>query len=197
MVDIQKSRPVGQPGSAGGSACPHCGQPMPGRANPDRQERKKLSTGCLVALVIGGIGLVSIPVIGILAAIAIPNFVAMQLRAKRSEAPTNADAIRVAELAYFAAFDSFVELPTCPESLPEREQVPFSGSCAQAWDQFGWTPTGPVRCQYTVVLSPGNELGEEDFEVTAECDVDGDGQSAVYQASRHQKAMMVTPNSQY
>ena len=41
--------------------------------------------------------MIVVAIIGILAAIAIPSFLAMQLRAKRSELPTNLDAIRTAE----------------------------------------------------------------------------------------------------
>ena len=44
--------------------------------------------------------LIVVAIIGILAAIAIPNFLAMQLRAKRAELPSNLDGIRTAEKAY-------------------------------------------------------------------------------------------------
>ena len=51
--------------------------------------------------------MIVVAIIGILAAIAIPNFVAMQYRAKRSEVPSNVDGIKTAELAYDAAFDTY------------------------------------------------------------------------------------------
>ena len=47
--------------------------------------------------------MIVVAIIGILAAIAIPNFVAMQSKSKRPEVPGNVDAIKTAELARFDA----------------------------------------------------------------------------------------------
>jgi hypothetical protein len=60
---------------------------------------------------------------GVLSAIAIPNYLAMQLRAKRSEAPTNLDAIRTAEKAYHAEWDAFTSVGPCPLYVPGRTAV--------------------------------------------------------------------------
>ena len=49
--------------------------------------------------------MIVVAIIGILAAIAIPNFVDMQYRAKRAEVPSNVDGIKTAQIAYDAAFD--------------------------------------------------------------------------------------------
>ena len=52
--------------------------------------------------------MIVVAIIGILAAIAIPNFVSMQYKSKRSEVPTNLKAIKTAEVAYESNFDVFV-----------------------------------------------------------------------------------------
>ena len=56
--------------------------------------------------------MIVVAIIGILAAIAIPNFVKFQCRSKRSEAKTNLKAIYVAEESYRGENDSYVSLTT-------------------------------------------------------------------------------------
>jgi len=51
--------------------------------------------------------MIVVAIIGILAAIAIPNFLKYQCKAKQSEAKTNLGSIRVAQEAYFAEFDTY------------------------------------------------------------------------------------------
>ncbi len=51
--------------------------------------------------------MIVVALIGILAAIAIPNFLSYQARAKQSEAKTNLVAIHTAEVAYFAEQNSY------------------------------------------------------------------------------------------
>ena len=52
--------------------------------------------------------MIVVAIIGILAAIAIPNFLEFRLKAKTSEAKSNLGAIRTAELAYFSEWNYFV-----------------------------------------------------------------------------------------
>ncbi|MFO7157372.1 MAG: prepilin-type N-terminal cleavage/methylation domain-containing protein, partial [Pseudomonadota bacterium] len=49
--------------------------------------------------------MIVVAIIGILAAIAIPNFLRYQLRARRSEGSVNVAAIRTAQLSYFGTND--------------------------------------------------------------------------------------------
>jgi prepilin-type N-terminal cleavage/methylation domain-containing protein len=65
--------------------------------------------------------MIVVAIIGILAAIAIPNFLAMQLRAKRAELPSNLDGIRTAEKAYQAEWDTFTSASvTIRDRSPRR-----------------------------------------------------------------------------
>jgi type IV pilus assembly protein PilA len=52
--------------------------------------------------------MIVVAIIGILAAIAIPNFLQFRLKAKTSEAKSNLGAIRSTEVAYFAEWDYYI-----------------------------------------------------------------------------------------
>ena len=53
--------------------------------------------------------MIVVAIIGILAALAIPNFIRFQLRAKAGEGKTNLKAITVAQESYYAEFNVFLE----------------------------------------------------------------------------------------
>ena len=59
---------------------------------------------------------------GILAAIAIPNFVSMQYKAKRSEIPMNLKAIKVAEVSYEMAYDVYIPATQWPQENRANRQ---------------------------------------------------------------------------
>ena len=52
--------------------------------------------------------MIVVAIIGILAAIAIPNFLKFQLRSKTGEAKTNLAALRTAEEGYFAEYGVYI-----------------------------------------------------------------------------------------
>ena len=132
--------------------------------------------------------MIVVAIIGILAAIAIPNFVAMQLKSKRAELPGNTNGIKTSELAYDAAFDAYVD---CPEAGG-------GGKTAVAWTTntgfttIGWAPDGNVRGLYKVVLS-----GTTDFVITSTGDVDGDNVDAIYTATTSTNATLTTGSNVY
>ena len=68
--------------------------------------------------------MIVVAIIGILAAIAIPNFITMQLKAKRSELPGNVDGIKTAELSYDARLS---------ELLSQRFVLAWNSQC------YGWS----------------------------------------------------------
>ncbi len=122
--------------------------------------------------------MIVVAIIGILASIAIPNFVSMQYRAKRAELPTNVEGIRVAETAYEASFDSWQQIPTFqPTTSPSKAKVTWV--TGTGFDTLGWAPDGKVRGAYRVT-----SLSSADFEVTGICDVDGDGNVATFTATK-------------
>ena len=133
--------------------------------------------------------MIVVAIIGILAAIAIPNFVDMQYRAKRAEVPSNVDGIKTAELAYEASFDAFVEQMTFhPNSSPNKQQRAWtSGS---NFDTLGWGPDGDVRGSYRVETYTS-------FWVESLGDVDGDGTVSFFYAGPTTNATMKSASNVY
>ena len=158
--------------------CRHCGEPL----GPLPRSTRFAGGGAVLAGILLCAG--AIPMAGILAAIAIPNFVEMQNRAKRAEAPANVDGIRTALLAYKAAFDGPYE--SCSSSneahtllwskSPKEPRDWQGGGC---WDRLGWAPDGQVRGVYWVEASEDGE----DFMVWGMTDIDGDTAPALYSAT--------------
>lgn len=134
--------------------------------------------------------MIVVAIIGILAAIAIPNYVAMQHRAKRSEIPANVDGIKTAEVAYDAAYDGFVgtEEEPRPISMLDKSAVAWDdASTTGGWLSIGWRPDGDVRGNYRVGVSDPTA-----FEVAGVSDVDDDDVPASYTATRDQNAKAAT-----
>lgn len=119
--------------------------------------------------------MIVVAIIGILAAIAIPNFVAMQLKAKRAEVPGNVDGIKTSELAYEASFNVYIDAAAKPGSV-SKTPVEWSVS-GDGFSTIGWRPDGAIRGSYEV-----SNASATDFLVTGSCDMDGDATLAVYTA---------------
>ena len=134
--------------------------------------------------------MIVVAIIGILAAIAIPNFVDMQYRAKRAEVPSNVDGIKTAELAYEASFDQFVQNSSKhPNSSPNKQQRPWTSD--SSFDTLGWGPDGDVRGSYAVFTRT------TDFTIEGNCDVDGDGSTANFFARKTANIYVKSGNNVY
>lgn len=120
--------------------------------------------------------MIVVAIIGILAAIAIPSFVAMQLKAKRAEVPGNVDGIKTAELSYDASFDGFVSAADYPGTVGKTTNV-WNKSASGGFKTIGWAPDGDVRGSYAVT-----GVVSTNFTAEGRCDVDGDTDPANYSA---------------
>ena len=128
--------------------------------------------------------MIVVAIIGILAAIAIPNFVRFQLRAKSSEGKTNLAAIRTSEESYFAEFGNYVAATASPAALPvpsssKQDFVNVDGLNA-GFDRIGWAPEGQVYFRYAVVV----DSATTDYTADAEADIDADGTVQVWGYAR-------------
>jgi type IV pilus assembly protein PilA len=114
--------------------------------------------------------MIVVAIIGILAAIAIPNFVNMQLRAKRAEIMPNTEGIYTAQLAYEAAYDEYINQEAWhPDAAPGKQLRAWAAG--SAFDTLGWAPDGMVRGSYDLL---GKSINcPYGFSVAAICDVDG------------------------
>ncbi len=148
-----------------------------------------IGIGLGIALVVLGIGFfMLIGFIGILAAIAVPNFVAMQLKSKRAEVPGNVDGIKTAQRAYEAAYDGFIPVGSEAEARRSLTKAPHPWIGGGDWETIDWQPVGDIRGGYWVTVDPNGR----DYTVHGLCDVDGDGQYAEYVATMTQNATLVT-----
>jgi type IV pilus assembly protein PilA len=123
--------------------------------------------------------MIVVAIVGILAAIAIPNFVRFQMRAKVSEAKTNLSAIRVAEISFAAEAGTFMPAAKSPVadgalSGSKNPWVDLGG-----FSEIGWAPEGDPFFNYHVVgepagcPAPGSPCSA--FTIEAASDLDSDG----------------------
>lgn len=192
---MTRCRECGNPISTQAPACPKCGCPNVQHQGGGSKTGRNVIIAVIVACVLF---FAAVPFIGVVAAIAIPSFLAMQLRAKRAEAPTNLDGIRTAMAAAQAEGVGYQDLPPCPAVTPGRLPADWTGTCASEWSSaLGWAPAGLVRCQYQVVVTSEPGSGDEGFEAYARCDLDGDGNECEYRATESSRTIMITPNNIY
>ncbi|MEE3326636.1 MAG: prepilin-type N-terminal cleavage/methylation domain-containing protein [Myxococcota bacterium] len=121
--------------------------------------------------------MIVVAIIGILAAIAIPNFIRFQLKSKSSEGKVNLAAIRTAEEGYMAEFGSYVAAGASPAAAPGSAKGTFTdtGAAGANFDTLGWAPEGNVYFSYGVGIGTANT-----FTATAQADIDGDSTAQVW-----------------
>ena len=128
--------------------------------------------------------MVSAGLIGVLAAVAIPNFVSYQARSRRSEAYSNLASLARAQKAYQAENNAFVDtsIVTTEVAVPNDTNYGGLGTTKMPWDSdagafssvLGWEPDGQVFYSYearTGETCPCDLC----FTAAAHGDVDGDG----------------------
>lgn len=148
--------------------------------------------------------MIVVAIIGILAAIAIPNFIRYQLRSKTSEAKTVIGGIKTSQEAFRSEYDAYVLSASrpgagvrntkqpwdpaagivCPATC-NRVAISMAGGSTGLCDQFeciGYRPSGDVYYEYaSVIVDPGAAGGAvvpPQFGVGAIADLDGDGTTA-------------------
>ena len=117
--------------------------------------------------------MIVVAIIGILAAIAIPNFLRFQLKSKTSEGKVNLAAIRTAEESYLAEFGIYVaESSQQPNAVPITTKQAWPNPAPVGFDTIGWAPEGNVYFVYSVNVQAGPP---QQYTATADADLDGDG----------------------
>jgi type IV pilus assembly protein PilA len=131
--------------------------------------------------------MISVGIIGVMATIAVPNFLSYQARSRRSEAYTNLAGLARSQKAYQAENDAFVDTMdvSSEPAVPVFADYPQFGVGKMPWDadatklsvQLGWQPEGHVLYSYDVKTGqgPGGCPCDLCFTATAHGDVDGDG----------------------
>ena len=123
--------------------------------------------------------MIVVAIIGLLAAIAIPNFLRFQLKSKTSEAKANIAAIRTAEYGYQATFGSYASASASPANNGGSTKQTFAATDppGSGFDLLGWAPEGRIFFNYAVTAS-GSDGGS--FTIDASADLDDDGVDQVW-----------------
>ena len=122
--------------------------------------------------------MIVVAIIGILAAIAIPNFLNFRMKAKTAEAKSNLGAIRSTEVAYFAENDAFIwGIALYPGSAGSAKQNWINS--ATPFSIIGFAPEGDVYYDYSVLAEDG-VAATNDFSARARGDLDADTNYSYY-----------------
>ena len=114
--------------------------------------------------------MIVVAIIGILAAIAIPNFLQFRLKAKTSEAKSNLGAIRSTQVAYFAEWNVYVGnqgFTPIGDRTGDDQKQPWVGTTR--FSILGFAPEGNVYFSYNLA---GNDYPTDGFTAHAEGDLD-------------------------
>ncbi|MEQ9502399.1 MAG: prepilin-type N-terminal cleavage/methylation domain-containing protein [Deltaproteobacteria bacterium] len=140
--------------------------------------------------------MIVVAIIGILAAIAIPNFIRYQMRSKQSEGRTNVRSIKTSQESFRATEDNYamsggaiLNPPAAPTPAKQAwSDTPCASSCnrrtvvnCSQYDCIGFKADGAVYFQYETRSQVGGAGTEPEFCVGAAADLDGDGINAGYE----------------
>jgi len=116
--------------------------------------------------------MLTLAIVGVLSAIAIPMLISYQLRSKAAEGAVNIAAIQKAVDAYYAEYSIYVSaMPPTPASVGAAKQPwGLAPGDAHGFNAIGFAPEGQVYFQYGVT-SDANTA----YTVAARSDLDGDG----------------------
>ena len=120
--------------------------------------------------------MIVVGIIGILATIAIPNFLRYQLRTRVTETLTHLKGIASTEDAYYAEHGTYVSVPIgVPAAmLGGTQRVPWPAGTP--FDVIGWSPEGGVVFQYAVRADDASGTGAlTRFTAETTADLDSDG----------------------
>lgn len=118
--------------------------------------------------------MIVVAIIGILAAIAIPNFIRFQLRAKTSEGKTNLASIRTAEEGYYGEYNTYIpSVAAATPPLPPTAQKRAWVMDVNGLDLVGFQPEGDVFFSYAVTTD-ATLTDSVDFYAAATADIDAD-----------------------
>lgn len=118
--------------------------------------------------------MIVVAIIGLLAAIAIPNYMRFQLKTKSSEAKTNLAAIRTAEESYFSEFGRYISATAEPAAIPGTTKTEFSITNL-GFQDLGFAPEGAVFFSYGIATDVAQD--ETGYSADAGADIDGNTQN--------------------
>ena len=93
--------------------------------------------------------MVVVGIIGLLSAIAVPNFISYQARSRRSEAYANLSAVARLQTSFHAERGEFFEAGAWPDYVAHgglsTEKMEWDALSEAAYSELGWRPEGSAR----------------------------------------------------
>ena len=136
--------------------------------------------------------MIVVAIIGILSAIAIPNFISFRLKAKTSEAKSNLGAIRSCQETYKTETESYRDCVASPRATTAVDQDKLAWTDNGGYDEIGFDPKGSVWYSYVVSGSSATA-----FTATATGDLDGDGTVASFTINATGGAVTASSTTEY
>ena len=137
--------------------------------------------------------MIVVAIIGILAAIAIPNFLLFRLKAKTSEVKVNIGAIAKLENAYFAENDCYITGQNYTPSHGADRSLKVSWVSTTRFSILGYAPEGQVYYEYAT--EPFLGLTSPTYvRIHARGDLDNDGSWAHYYFERSRDLLVWQTN---
>jgi prepilin-type N-terminal cleavage/methylation domain-containing protein len=126
--------------------------------------------------------MIAVAIIGILAAIAIPNYLRHALRAKQTEGSVLLGAIRTSQLTFSAANGCFATIPQTPPGAPTPNRQIWTAGAAVPGNPCGGVPLSFENLQVRpnggstyFVYACSAQATPAEFTCNARGDLDGDG----------------------
>jgi len=119
-------------------------------------------------------------IVGLLAAIAIPNFLSYQARSRRSEAYVNLAAVSRIQSTFYAERGEFFEAGSWPDFVSlyggdlSARKMTWDAASEAAYAELGWQPEGQVYYVYDTNTGATACTCSTCFTATAAGDVDDD-----------------------
>lgn len=140
--------------------------------------------------------MIVVAIIGILAAIAIPNFLTFRLKAKITEAKSNLGSIRIGEEAYNTEEDTYYgPIAQYPDSAPGPTKEPWNVT-QTFFSAIAFEPTGDVYFRYSVGQNNA-EAYTANFRAHAYGDLDDDGTLSHFYITKDSEIIQETPKNVY
>jgi prepilin-type N-terminal cleavage/methylation domain-containing protein len=122
--------------------------------------------------------MIVVGIVGLLSAIAVPNFISYQARSRRSEAYVNLAAIARIQSAYHAERGEYFEAGSWPNFAAygglSARKMEWDADSEAAYAELGWKPEGQVFYAYDSNTGPETCSCTMCFTVSAVGDVDDD-----------------------
>jgi hypothetical protein len=135
------------------------------------------------------LGVAALAIAGLLS---IPLWLWSARRASRDEVVRTVESIRVAEIENRRAFGEYVGADAAPRAPYAVDATPVPWVPGEGFERLHWRPpSDQVLGSFRVVLTASG------FVVHGACDVDGDGERALIEATESAPARLLTPPGVY